>query len=37
MHADSVSFEDFGGYQNPYSNTIDVEKEKRKQLELEDE
>ena len=29
--------EDFGGYQNPYSNTIDVEKEKRKQQEIEDE
>ena len=36
-HADSVSFDDFGGYQNPYSNTIDVEKEKRKLLELENE
>jgi len=29
---DSVDpFEDFGGYKNPYSATIDVEKEKRKQ------
>ena len=30
---------DFGGYQNPYQDTIDIEKEKKKQLdqELEDE
>ena len=30
---------DFGGYQNPYQATIDIEKEKKKQLdqELEDE
>jgi hypothetical protein len=32
-HKDSV--DDFGGYQNPYSATIDIEKEKRKQQELE--
>ena len=36
-HLDSVDpFEDFGGYKNPYSATIDVEKEKRKQQELEE-
>lgn len=30
-HLDSVDpFEDFGGYKNPHSATIDVEKEKRK-------
>ena len=29
------SVEDFCGYQNPYSATIDIEKEKRKQEELE--
>lgn len=32
VHADSVDpIADFGGYQNPYSATIDIEKEKRKQ------
>ncbi len=36
-HANSVDpFEDFGGYSNPYSATIDIEKEKRKQQELEE-
>ena len=35
-HTQSVdTFEVFGGYQNPYSKTIDVEKEKRKQEEKE--
>jgi len=35
-HTDSVDpFDDFGGYKNPYSATIDIEKEKRKQEELE--
>ena len=38
IHADSVDpFDDFGGYQNPYSATIDVEKEKRKLQEKENE
>ena len=30
QRTDSISFDDFGGYSNPYSSTIDVEKEKRK-------
>lgn len=29
-HANSVDPSDFGGYMNPYSATIDIEKEKRK-------
>lgn len=29
-HADSVTAEDFGGYENPYAITIDVEQERRK-------
>lgn len=30
-HSDSVGYDDFGGYQNPFTATVDVEKEKRKQ------
>ena len=29
-HADSVTAEDFGGYENPYAITIDIELERRK-------